>query len=128
MGFFSKGIEYNKMAKSLNGLYLMIEEIRQKKDYEDIMSDLFVAAYLSKIEVLDRIDVYKWNGNTPIYAPMIPGVNKNLEYALNQTVGKIIMLGNELGYEDAIEEIFSGGELYDEIENNIPNNIKNLLK
>lgn len=127
MGFFTKGTEYNKMAKSLNGLYLMIDEIRQKKDSQDIRWDLYIATYLTKIEVLDRMELYKWKGSTPIYAPMIPGVKKNLDYALNQTIGKIFLLSNELGYEKEIEEIFAKGALYTEIENNIPQNIKNLI-
>lgn len=128
MGFFSKGIEFNKMAKSLNGLYLMIDEIRQKKDFEDVTSDLFLASYLMKIEVFNRMDIYKWTLKTPIYAPMIPGVSKNLEYALHQTFGRIMEIGNELGYQEEIDEIFSEGELFTEIQNNIPNNVKNLLK
>ena len=128
MGFFRKGIEFNKMAKSLNGLYLMIDDIRQKKNYEDITSDLFLTSYLLKIEVFNRIDIYKWTLKTPIYAPMIPGVSKNLENALHQTFGRIMEIGNELGYKEEIDEIFSEGALFTEIQNNIPNNVKKILK
>jgi hypothetical protein len=54
------GIEYQKLAEGLNGLYPMINELEQNLKYElkseySLIEDLFVLTYIITRSVFDRL-------------------------------------------------------------------------
>ena len=75
MKFFKKGIELNNLAKYFSMVYLQLNELELKiknaKDKESYLEDLFVLAYISRKEIIDRIEEYKWSWTTPIMMPPI---------------------------------------------------------
>lgn len=128
MNFFKRALEYNNLAKSLNGIYQMLNDTIRKRNQINISEDLLVIAYISRVEIIDRIAIYRWSGNTRIIIPMMPGTNKTLDYALTQTIDRLVMIGNEIGIEEEIEDVLNKGALFYRIENEIPESIKKIIK
>lgn len=128
MNFFQKAIEYNKLAKAFNGCYLMLQPLIDKALYSNIREDLFTLAYFARIDIIDRMEKINYKMTTRIVVPMMPGNNKTLEYAYFQTISNIISLARINGYSDEIKDILDKGELFYEMENNIPNNIKSKMR
>lgn len=125
---FKRGLEYNKLAKSLNGIYQMIDNLIKKRYSADINEEMLVVAYLSRIEIIDRLVKYKWAGNTPIVVPMMPGYKKTLGYALTQTIERLVEISDEVGFKEEVEEVLDRGMLFYKVEAEIPESLKKRFK
>lgn len=120
MKFFKKGIELNNLAKYFSMVYLQLNELELKiknaKDKESYLEDLFVLAYISRKEIIDRIEEYKWSWTTPI---MMPPISKGFIQIIDiykKTVSRIIIISSELEVEVIISDILEKGNAYKEID------------
>jgi len=127
MKFFKKSLEYNKLAQAFNGQYQMLQNLMDNPNTEDFTNDLFILAYIGRKEILSRMEEYNWNMNGRIVVPMMPGNQKTLVYAYQQTIGKLMAFSEEHGYYNEVQDILDGGELFHEFDKSIPEHIKKML-
>ena len=130
--FFKAGIEFNNLAKSFNGMNVIIQwlnpRIENSADKSEFTKTIFYLSYIARKGVWDRIEKYGWEMHRE--AIIVTTISKNritLNYALSQTIGKVSLLASELGIVSEVQEIMDGGALYFEIEKHIPDNIKKLV-
>lgn len=122
---FENGIQYQKLAESINGCYLMLQDIKNEIRIGNENPDhLFYVCYLVRGEILDRIDKYKWNLNTPIIVPMMPGENKTLQIVLNILKQNINSCAQNISYYNECHEILRKDDFYFYFESGIPPNAK----
>ena len=72
----TRGYEYSRVAKCLNKILSNLP-----KDEESCA----VTAYVVRISILDRVEMYGWPLSTPISVPMLPSL-KTLEQAVSISV------------------------------------------
>jgi len=124
LNFFKKGNEYNKLAKSINGIYILLNQLKSELksinieiDYEEQLSFF---AFISRIEILDRIDKYKWPHTTPIVVPSISKKLITLEKALQNSVYEIVVFSEEFDYSHYITAILEKRKEFYDIQSRIP--------
>ena len=108
------------MAESFNGVYGILLDIQENMNTyssDDIRKEILFCAYISQKEIFRRIEVYNWNEMTPINVPLISDQTINLKIALKKTVGTLQNMATELGIEAEINEIFSEGDLFTDLNN-----------
>lgn len=127
MKFLKKGLEYNKLAQAFNGHYQMLQQLIPKSQTEDVRDDIFLLAYIGRKEIIDRMEEYNWNMNGSIVIPMMPGHKKTLVFAFQQTIGKLMELGETEGYSEEVQEILDKGSLYFELDRTIPDFMKKMM-
>jgi len=132
MNLFERGSEYNKLAKAFNGIYVLLMDLEQNlktnpSSKNDCMEDILFIAYLFRKEVLDRMLKYNWPITTSMYVPMISKDKINLNFAFTK-VSNLIMLNSELiNNSDDVIEVIERGDLFTEIDENIPIQFKQLF-
>ena len=126
MAFLKKGIEYQKLAKTFNGVYLMIEDIQNNNNNEFSKEDIFTLAYICRREVPDRLEKYHWDISTPIIVPSISNKRITLANAIQQTLSKVTKISEDMMIYQDVKEILDRGDFFYDIENNIPEYIKNI--
>lgn len=123
MKFFTKGLELNRLAKGFNGVKLMLMSIDDGKIENET---LYILAYISRREIIDRIERFKWNISNPIIVPSISTGRISIAFALQNTVSYIVTLAEETGNYYEIKEILDKGEMYYTIQDSLPSYIKNI--
>jgi|GEM_PF-1416110 len=122
--FLKKGNEYNKLAKSINGIYILLNQLELEFKSMNIEIDyekqLSFFAFISRIEILDRIDKYKWPYTTPIVVPSISKKIITLEKALQNSVYEIVTFSEEFDYSHYIIAILEKRKEFYDIESDIP--------
>lgn len=115
------GIQYQKLAETANGCYLLLQDIKgeiiagnEKPDH------LLYVCYLVRSEILDRIEKFKWNFNTPIVVPMIPEENKTLKVVLNILTQNITICAKKISYNEECQGILSKDEFFYDFESKVP--------
>lgn len=125
--FLKTGIEFNNLAKSMNGMNFMIQDlipkIERSHDYSEFTEDVLVLAYIARKGVLDRMEQYNWTMDAKIVVPTIERGRITLTYAFTQTVGKLHMIAAQLDLSDLVEEIMDKGDAYYQLERNLPEQI-----
>lgn len=127
MKFLRKSLEYNKLAQAFNGQYQMLQNLLSNPDAEDFENDLLTLAYIGRREILNRMEEYNWKMNGRIVVPMMPGNQKTLADAYQNTIGRLLSFSEEKGYYSEVKDILDGGELYGEFDQNIPEHLKKML-
>jgi hypothetical protein len=131
LNFLKKGNEYNKLAKSFNGVYLSLQELKSEFENQNIEIDyeqqLAFLAFISRIEILDRMDLYKWPLTTPISIPNMSKSLITLATAYKNTILEIINFSETFDIVDSINAILDKKEDFYIIEKSIPNYLKNIL-
>jgi hypothetical protein len=128
MKLFRKGFEYNKLATSLNSLCIMLNEIDVKYknaisgDYSDFEQDLYVIAYVSRRDILERIETFNWPIMSPIVVPVLSKGTVSLNFAIEQTIGRLQNYATRLNISELVTEILEKGPSYYELEAALPNN------
>lgn len=125
---FDKGIEYNELAKCFNATYLMLQDVKNEMLQNSNPQNLFLVCLLVRNEVLDRIEKYNWNMQTPIFIPMMPLQNKTLIGAVNMLMENVKTCGDYLECIEECYEILQKKEFYYTFNEKVPQNIKNMLK
>lgn len=134
MGFFTKGIEYNKLAMAFNGIVLILDNLDERalnggtnEVYEQIEKDVILVAYMYRINIIDRIEKYKWSFTTPIKVPNISSNLTTLSNAYNNTFEMISNLAHDLNVEAVVKNILEKGESFNKLEQSLPSELKNKL-
>lgn len=126
--FLKPGIEFNNLAKTVNGMNVMIQDIIPKiarsHDYSEFTDDVLVLAYIARKGVLDRMEKYKWSMDAKLFAPTIKCGPITLAYAYTQTVDKLHIIVSQLDLSEIVEEIMEKGEMYFQIDRNMPDKVK----
>ena len=126
--FFKKGTEFKKLAEGFNGTYAMINEFEmQIANNQFSVEDLYIISYLIRREILDRIELYNWNMNTPIIIPLMSKGRLTLNFAFQQTVIRMHKIAESIDLYDEIIGILNKDDIYYEIENTIPSHIKKVV-
>lgn len=125
--FLKPGLEFNKLAESMNGLNLMIQnlipKIERSNNYSEFEEDILTLTYIARKGVLDRIEQYSWSMETKIFVPTIDKQRITLMYAYTQTLGKLQKIANNLNFTELYDEIMEKGVTFYQIENNLPKEI-----
>jgi hypothetical protein len=126
-----KGIEYNKLAMAFNGMYLIINEVESKtlngdtyEVYAIIEKELMMVAYMYRINIIDRIEKYRWDFNTPIVVPNLSEETTTLENVYNATFEKLTGLADVLSIGNEIKSILKKGDHFYKTEDSLPEHIK----
>jgi len=129
--FFKKGNEYNKLAKSINGIYILLKQLKVEFESMNIEIDyemqLSFFAFISRIEIFDRIDKYKWSYSTPIVVPSINKRRITLEKALNASVYEVVAFSEEFDYSHYITAILEKRKEFYDIESIIPSSLMKMF-
>jgi hypothetical protein len=127
--FLKAGVEFNNLAKSMNGMNVMIEDliprIERSYDKSEFTEEVLMLAYIAKKGVFDRLEKYNWTMDAKIMVPTIEKGRITLTYALMQTVGKVSMIAAEIGISEIVQEVMDGGDTYHQLENILPDQVKN---
>lgn len=122
--FLKTGKEFNNLAKSMNGMNAMIEDlipkIERSYDHSEFTEVVSVLAYVARKGVLDRIEQYNWAMDTKIIVPTIDRERITLMYAFTQTVGKLHTIAAQLDLTELVEEIMEKEDAYYQLENILP--------
>lgn len=125
--FLKPGLVFNKLAESMNGLNLMIQnlipKIERSNNYSEFEEDILTLTYIARKGVLDRIEQYSWSMEKKIFVPTIDKQRITLMYAYTQTVGKLQKIANNLNFTELYDEIMEKGVAFYQIENNLPKEI-----
>jgi hypothetical protein len=133
MTILQKGVEYSNLAQGFNATYIMINDLEIKiqnnstDDYSELYEEIFFLSYLCRREILDRMETYNWDMVTPIIVPMISKNKLTLACVFQQTVLKLVALAEKTLLLEEVTEILEKGDLYFEIDDSIPDNLKNTL-
>ena len=100
MKLFTKGREYNNLAKAFNGMFVMINELEVKvtnrNNNEEFNEELLISAYLCRKNILDILEEYNWPIFSPIIIPMMSKGTVTLDFAHQQTVIRLIRISQIL--------------------------------
>lgn len=128
------GTQYNKMAMAINGMIIILQEVENKinefppdDEFEKIEQQVVMIAYLSRLNIIDRLAKYNWNFNTPIIVPNISQTPVSLEKAYEMTVGHVQNLASDLGITDVVQGILGRNEEFTTFENSLPKEVRDKL-
>ena len=126
--FLKPGVEFNNLAKSMNGMNFLLKELIPKLEHSiddtEFSADILLLAYISRKGIMDRMEQYKWPLTSKIVVPSIDRGRITLLYAYTQTVGRLYIIANELGLSESVQEIIDRGESYYTLESSLPYHIK----
>ncbi len=115
------GIQYQKLAETANGCYLLLQDIKSEiRTGNEKPDHLLYVCYLVRSEILDRIEKFRWNLNTPIVVPMMPGENKTLQVVMNILTQNINTCAENISYYDECHEILRKDDFYYDFERKVP--------
>ena len=124
---FKTGIEFNNLAKEINGMNVALQElipkIERNYDHSEFSEEIMVLAYVARRGVLDRLEKFNWTMDAKISVPTIDRGQITLMYALSQTVVKLQMLSVKLEISDIVEEIMERGDAYYQLERILPKEV-----
>lgn len=124
---FKKGKEFNNLAKSFNGVYVMIQDIipkiQRNPSREEFAESIFAMAYIARKGIDDRIETENISMDAKIIVPTINRGFITVAYAYNQTVGKLAGIAEELDLGDEMDEIMSKGNAFRQLEKTLPKEI-----
>lgn len=122
--FLKKGKEFNRLAKSLNGINVMVQDvypqIQQNPSRSEYGETLLAIAYLASKGVDDRIEEQNLSLDAKIIVPTIERGFITLLYAYQQTVGKLHVMADQLDMSQIVQEVLNKGPAYYKIEKTIP--------
>lgn len=134
MNFVKRGIEFNRVAKSFEAMFEIINVLQPvlERSTDDIpqfkrrfKTDILMLACIAKKGIVDRLDENNWGLEWKIMIPAISHSRVTIGYAWSQTITKAIIMSTLLEMDEEWEEINNGGPLCQEIENIIPAKYKN---
>jgi len=125
--------EYNKLARTISRVSEVLDKITETVPKDLLVKfceeQLLYVAYVCKIGIIDRIEKYKWNVEKPIV--IHAGKIFTIKQGLIITVLKLLAISasiKDAELEDKITEILQQGELFYEIEKELPNEWKLMIK
>ena len=131
MRLFKSGNDLSKVAKSIDGLNLMIKDIIPKieKSYEhsEFKEDIFILAYIGRKNVIDLIEKNNWPKDIKIMVSSFEKRRIPLIMGYSQTIDQIQSIANHTGYQSVVEDILEKGNSFYELENQLPKEVLNKI-
>lgn len=121
----SSGLEYQKLAEALHSFYQSFSALEDNPDEFGLEGSIYFLSYVARVCVLDRIEIWKWGMDTPINVPIMPAYINTLGDALFNSVMAFQSFAESYGFSKQVEDIFRKGDLYFEVEAQIPAEILN---
>lgn len=123
------GLECNKMANKVGKLYVkenqLIENYRTGlADESDVIQEIHFLAYLYRKVFLDKIEKYNWPPTMNIIVPAISNDKITLGFVFQQTIVRLQNLAKEYGLKGDVDEIIDKGSLYQQLDMELPNDVK----
>ena len=138
--------EYNKLARTIAKVSITLDRYDKLRGVLQTLPIHIIAeamqiyakeflhlAYICQVGIIDRVERNNWDLSKPIAIPtgVFSSTMMTLEEALEITILKlseIVSEFNSIELEDKMTEIFQKGELFYEIEEEIPNEMLKLMK
>lgn len=131
MRLFKSGKDLSKVAKSIDGLNLMIQDIIPKieksHEYSDFKEDIFTLAYIGRKNVIDLIEENNWSMDIKIMVSTFEKRRIPLIMGYSQTIDQIQLIANHIGYQSVVEDILEKGNSFYELENQLPKEVLNKI-
>lgn len=131
MRLFKSGKDLSKVAKSIDGLNLMIKDIIPKieksHEYSDFKEDIFILAYIGRKNVIDLIEENNWSMDMKIMVSTFEKRRIPLIMGYSQTIDQIQLIANHIGYQSVVENILEKGNSFYELENQLPKEVLNKI-
>ncbi|WP_452602379.1 hypothetical protein [Pontimicrobium sp. MEBiC06410] len=131
MRLFKSGKDLSKVAKSIDGLNLMIKDIIPKieksYEYSDFKEDIFILAYIGRKNVIDLIEENNWSMDMKIMVSTFEKRRIPLIMGYSQTIDQIQLIANHIGYQSVVEDILEKGNSFYELENQLPKEVLNKI-
>jgi|TARA_B110000116_G_scaffold268374_1_gene282312 hypothetical protein len=124
MRFFKSRKDLSKIAKSIDGLNLMIKDIIPKieksYEYSEFKEDILFSAYIARKNVIDLIEENNWSMNLKIMVSTFENRRIPLILGYSKTVNQIQLIANHTGFQSVVEDILEKGKSYHEFESQLP--------
>ena len=121
--FLKVGKAFNDLAKAMNGMNSMLDElipkIERSYDYSEFGEEVLILAYIGRKGILNRMEEYNWGLDAKIIVPTIDRGRITLMYAYTRTIGRLQMIATKLELSELVEDIMAKGETYYELENKL---------
>lgn len=106
--------DYNEFTRNVEEIYNYIERIEKqfyKMQPNEKVDMLTRVAFLTKKDIIDKINLNRWDLNKPVYIQKFNG-KRSLKFAYDETVGKIIELAKTVKKYFTIKLILEDDETY----------------
>ena len=127
--------EYNKLARTISRVSEVLDKLTDVIPINLLVThserQLLQIAYVCKVGIVDRIDKNNWDLKKPISIPtgIFSSKMMTIEKGLEITVLKLAEIAcNDIELKDKMTEIFDKEELFYEIERELPNDWKQMMK
>jgi hypothetical protein len=131
MRLFKSGKDLSKVAKSIDGLNLMIQDIIPKieksHEYSDFKEDIFMLAYIGRKNVIDLMEENNWSMDIKVMVSTFEKRRIPLIMGYSQTIDQIQLIANHIGYQSVVEDILEKGNSFYELENQLPKEVLNKI-
>jgi hypothetical protein len=131
MRLFKSGKDLSKVAKSIDGLNLMIKDIipniEKSYEYSDFKEDIFILAYIGRKNVIDLIEENNWSMDMKIMVSTFEKRRIPLIMGYSQTIDQIQLIANHIGYQSVVEDILEKGNSFYELEKQLPKEVLNKI-
>lgn len=91
----------------------------------EINYEVCTIAYISRNEILDRIDKYNWDKETLLQVPAISMGPNTISFALLKSIERLKELARKHDIINAVEDILNKGNSYYEFRKVLPDDMKN---
>lgn len=105
----------------LNMSHKSVLDLELKTSDADFKEELLMATFIAKVKILDRIEAMNLDMSKSV---RFLGQKRNLNYAHQQTIGKLMELAENSNNLNEVLEILDGGKLFIEFDRAIPTFIK----
>ena len=125
---FKGGKELNEAANAVSNAVVLLDQYERDPDFVNF---LCVAAWITQVGFLDRVDANKWYPNYTIFA-QINGqmLRMTIAEATQRTMGRIMIKASQLSQreQNIINEIFEKGAAFYELQNSLPQQVIDMFK
>jgi uncharacterized phosphosugar-binding protein len=132
MNFLKSGRDLSKVAKTMDTLNLMLNDITPKVEssyeYSEFHGEIFMLAYAMRKNVVDLIEENNWGKNIKISVSSFEKRNISLIVTFTEIYNSINILARHTGCHTQVESILDKGSRYYEFESVLPREVIESLK
>lgn len=127
MKFFKSGRDLSKVAKTMDTLNLMLNDIIPKVEssyeYSESHGEIFMLAYAMRKNVIDLMEENNWGRNIKIMVSSFENRNISLADTFSEIYDSINILSRHTGCNAQVESILDKGSGYYEFESVLPREV-----
>ena len=127
MKFFKSGRDLSKVAKTMDTLNLMLNDITPKVEssyeYSEFHGEIYMLAYAMRKNVIDLMEENNWGRNIKIMVSSFEKRNISLADTFSEIYDSINILARHTGCYTEVESILDKGSGYYEFESVLPREV-----